>query len=61
MIDIKKVQEEAQAEITEERTKKAKEKIKDLLRKKAQAEQVVKNIERELTDLYAQIGEGTLI
>lgn len=58
MIDVKKIQQEAEAEIREEQTKAAKEKIKSLLRKKQQAQQVLHNIEREIADAYASIGEG---
>lgn len=61
MIDIKKVQEEAEKEVHDEKVQKAKEKIKALLLKRDQAKQVLANIEREITDAYASIGEGTLI
>ena len=60
MIDIKKVTEEAASELTEERTKKAKEALKHLYRKKAQAEQVVKNIDREIADYVAELGHGNI-
>lgn len=59
MIDVKKVREEAEAEVREEEGKKAKEQIKQLLRRQAQAKQVVANIERELNDAYAELGRGT--
>lgn len=57
MIDVKKVKEEAEKELREEKMKAAKERIKSLLRKKDAAEQVLKNIERELADGYAELGE----
>lgn len=58
MIDVKKVQEEAEKEVREENEKKVKESIKVLLRKKEQARVVMANIERELADAYAEIGRG---
>lgn len=59
MLDLNKVKSEAEAEVREEQMKKAKESIKALLRKLAQAKEVVANIERELNDAYAEIGQGT--
>lgn len=59
MIDISKVKLEAEAEVREEQTKQAKEKIKSLLRKREQAKQVLANVERELNDAYAELGQGT--
>lgn len=58
MLDVNKVKSEAEAEVREESMKQAKEKIKVLLRKKAQALQVVQNVERELNDAYAELGQG---
>lgn len=58
MIDVKKVQADAEAEVREEESKKAKEAIKSLLRRKNQAKQVLANIERELNDAYAELGRG---
>lgn len=60
MLDANKVKEEAEAEVREEQTKAAKEKIKILLRKKSQAKLVLDNIEREIADAYAEIGQGSL-
>lgn len=57
-IDMKKVQEEAEAEIREEKAKAAKDKIKTLLRKKDQAQQVLQNVEREIADAYAELGRA---
>jgi hypothetical protein len=59
MIDVKKVQEEAESEVRDEQTKAAKEKIKNLLRRKTQAQQVLFNIEREIADAYAELGKGS--
>lgn len=60
-MDVKQVQVEAEKEVRDEKMKAAKEKIKNLLRKKDQAQQVLHNIERELADAYASIGEGTAL
>jgi seryl-tRNA synthetase len=59
MIDVNQVRNEAEKEIREEVTKKAKEEIKALLRKKEQAKNVLANIERELADAYAELGRGS--
>lgn len=59
MLDAKQVKAEAEKEVREEEMKTAKEKIKGLLRKQSQARQVLSNIEKELNDAYASIGEGT--
>lgn len=59
MLDVNKVKAEAESEVRDEVMKTAKEKIKVLLRKKAQAQQVVTNVDRELTDAYAELGQGT--
>lgn len=60
MFDVKKAKEEAEKEIAEERTKKAKELIKSKLRQIDQAKQILTNLERELDDLYADIGRQVL-
>lgn len=60
MFDIKKVAEDAQKEINDEKADKAKALIKDKMRAIAKAEQVVSNLKRELDDLYADIGRQTL-
>lgn len=60
MFDVKKAQEEAQKEVAEERTKRAKELIKEKLRAIDKAKHVVANLERELEDLYADIGRQVL-
>lgn len=56
MIDVKKVKEEAEKEIMEERLKSAKIKVKKKLSEIDDAKLIVKNLERELVDLYDQIG-----
>lgn len=59
MLDINEIKKAAEAEVKEEKMKNAKEKIKNLLRKEDQAKQVLLNIQKELADAYATIGEGT--
>lgn len=59
MIDVKQVRDEAEREIREEQVKKAKETVKALLRKKSQAQAVLHNIEREIADAYAELGQGS--
>lgn len=58
MLDVNKVKEEAEKEIREEQMEKAKRSIKELLRKKAAAKNVLDNIEREIADAYAELGKG---
>lgn len=57
MIDIKKVREEAEKEIQVERTDYAKKKVKQKLKEIADAELIVRNLRRELEDLYLEIAE----
>lgn len=59
MIDVKKVQAEAEAEVREELGKKAKEEIKRILRQINAAKLVVQNLERELADAYAELGKSS--
>lgn len=59
MLDIKKVQEEAEAEVKKELMNDAKEQVKHKLHELAAAKQVVKNVELELKDLYAEIGQSS--
>lgn len=56
MFDIKKAQAEAEKEIAEEQSKVAKDKIKAHLRKIAQAQTVVANLEREYEVLLREAG-----
>ncbi len=58
MIDIKKVKEEAQREVYEEKMKEAKAKVKKKMQELESAKVIVKNLERELEDIYATISEG---
>lgn len=58
MLDVIKVQEEAEKEIREELTKKAKERIKGKFKQIADAKTIVANLEREYQDLLITIGDG---
>lgn len=59
MIDIKAVIEQAEKEASEEATKKAVHALKAKLKQLADARGIVKNIEREIDDLKASIGDGS--
>lgn len=59
MIDIKKVKEEAEKEFKEEKFKTAKTKVKSKLEELHKAKLVVSNIERELGDIYDEIGQNS--
>jgi hypothetical protein len=59
MIDIKAVKEAARKEVAEEEGKKAKEALKSKLKALAAAEQIVRNIKREVDDLEQSIADGT--
>ena len=56
-LDVQKLKEEARNEMAAEKAKDAKKRIKDLLRKKAEAEKIVKNIDLEIKDLEAELIE----
>lgn len=58
MIDIKKVQEEANKELIEERMKKAKTLVKSKMEEINKAEKIVANLRRELEDLYGEIAQS---
>lgn len=58
MLDVKKVQEEAQKEIAEEASAKAKERIKEQMRRVHKAQTCLENEKRALDDLLACISEG---
>lgn len=60
MIDIKKVKADALAEITKERTDKAKNALIRQMRVVEQAEQVLRAEKLKLADIEAQIADGTL-
>ncbi|MBV8739972.1 MAG: hypothetical protein JO007_22505 [Alphaproteobacteria bacterium] len=51
---------EVTAEFEQEQRDKAKRMLKDVLRRKASAELVLKNIERELDDLQQRIAQGDI-
>ena len=55
VFDIKKAKEEAAKELAEEKSGKAKEKIKSKMRELSTAKKVVANLERELEDLYIEL------
>lgn len=55
------VRQQAEQEVREERAKKAKEKMKTLLRQRADAEAVLKGIDLQIKDLEQQIEDGTAI
>ncbi len=58
MFDIKKVQEEAEKEIMEEKLTVAKKRIKSKLNERESAKRILANIEREIDDLYAELGQS---
>ena len=57
MFDVKKAQEDAEAELAEERAEKAKTRIKSKLREIAAARKVLGNLNREYEILLEDIGE----
>lgn len=57
LIDVKKVEEDAKAEVQKEAAEKAKGKIKQSLQKIASAEEVLSNCKREHEVLLRTIGE----
>jgi len=59
MIDVKGVAAQARKEVAEEQVKKAVGALKRRLTDLANAQQVVKNIEREVADLEASIADGS--
>lgn len=58
MLDVNEVKKAAEAELVEEASKAAKEKIKSKMRELERARQIVRNVEREINELYADIGAG---
>jgi len=60
LIDIKAVEDAANAEIAAERTKAAKDALVRQMRVVAAAEQVVISVKLKLADIKAQIADGTL-
>jgi exonuclease VII small subunit len=59
MIDITGVAAQARKEVAEEQAKKAVGALKRKLTDLANAQQVVKNLEREIADLEASIADGS--
>ena len=59
MLDIKKAKEEAESEIRAEKVEKAKAKIKTKLREIDQAKKILANHQRELEDIYAELGSDS--
>lgn len=59
MFDVKKVVAEARAEIAKEQGEKAKSALVKKLRDLSNAQNIVRNIEREITDLEASIADGS--
>jgi len=59
MFDIKKVKEEAHAEVAKEKSEKAKSALVKKLRDLENAKNIVRNIEREISDLEASIEDGS--
>lgn len=55
------VRQQAEQEVREERAKKAKEKMKALLRQRADAEQVLTAIDLQIKDFEQQIEDGTAV
>jgi len=58
MFDIKKAKEEAEKELAQEKGEKAKKRIKEKLTQLDSAKKVIQNIERELEDLYVELGQS---
>ena len=58
IFDIKKVSDEAEKELVEEKLKDAKRRIKEKLILLDRAKKVVANLERELEDLYVELSQG---
>lgn len=59
MLDIKAVQEEARKQVADETAAKAKSALVKKYRDLALAEQIVRNIKREVADLEASIADGS--
>lgn len=57
MFDIKKAKAEAEKEIADEKAVEAKKRIKEKMKLRDQAKKVLANIEREIEDLYAELGQ----
>lgn len=60
MVNIKAIQDEIEAEMREDETKRAKSMLKDKAKQIANAERVLENLKREYHDLIVRIGEGSV-
>jgi len=60
VIELNEVKKEAEEELRKERMEKAKKGLKELLRKKEQAKQILANIDREIADYEAELGHGNI-
>ena len=58
MFDVKKATDEATVEIAKEKAETAKKRIKEKLVLIDKAKKVVSNLERELDDLYDELGQN---
>lgn len=57
LIDVKSVEAEARKELSEERSEKAKDRLKSLYRDREKAQLAVKNIDRQITAYLADIAD----
>jgi flagellar biosynthesis chaperone FliJ len=60
LLDVKEIQAKARAELAEEVTEEAVVKLKELYTKLAKAEQIAKNIKREIDGYLANIEENAV-
>ncbi len=60
LLDVKSIQDQARKELAQEISEEAVEKLKELYTKKAKAEQIVKNIDREISGYLANIEENAV-
>lgn len=58
-MNLKQLKKKVEAEMASEREARAKEQIKVIVRRLDQAKQVAKNVERELADAYADLGQSS--
>ena len=61
MIDIKDVKEQARKEVADEEARKAKNALVAKLKARAAAQQIVKNLDREIEDLEQAIADGSFV
>lgn len=60
LVDVNKVVEQAKREVNNEFTAKAVDKLKNLYRKREMAQVALANVDREIADEEARIGEGNV-